>query len=86
MWYTAESMYQPELIDAVSSKKYAYLRRNVHEENRVDEAGDTYTVYVYQECKLPKEVLALFTETQNANVRLDDLEDAFADILGGAIG
>lgn len=52
----SESTIYPELIDATSSKKVAYLRKDISEKQRTDEiTGQTYTYYEYLEAKVPKE-------------------------------
>lgn len=51
-----QSKIYPELIDATSSKKVVYLRKDISEKQRTDElTGQIYTYYEYLEAKVPKE-------------------------------
>lgn len=83
MWYTAESNLPPSITDTESSKKHAYLRRNIREESRTDEAGDKHTVYVYEECKIPKDVFVLVIAQGEQNSRLNDIEEVITELIGG---
>ena len=57
MNYTkSESTIKPELVDTVSSKTTVYLRKNIIENERVDEeTGESTPYYEYDEAKLTKE-------------------------------
>lgn len=83
MWYTAESNFLPSITDTESSKKHAYLRRNIREESRIDEAGDTSIAYVYEECKIPKDTFDLVITQGEQNSRLNDIEEAITELIGG---
>ena len=51
-----ESDTMPDEIDTMSSPTTVYLRRNIRTEERTDqEAGETMTVYVYDEAKVPRQ-------------------------------
>lgn len=80
MWYESESNIRPEMIDSTSSKKYVYVRKNITEIRRDDEA-----LYEYDEAKIPKEIYDIFKSQNEANSRLDDIEEAIADIIGGGL-
>lgn len=80
MWYKSESNIKPELIDSVSSKKYVYVRKNITEIRR-----DDGTLYEYDEAKIPKEFYDIFKSQSEANDRLDDIEEAIANIIGGGL-
>lgn len=62
-WYNAESTERPLEQDLTSSKKYNYVRRNVEEVEREDTDGNTITVFVYEELKVPKESWGLYLDT-----------------------
>lgn len=65
----SESTLFPPLIDAASSKKVVYIRKDVVEGQRTDElTGETYTYYEYLEAKVPK---AEYKEYQQEQVRAD---------------
>lgn len=52
----SESAISPPLIDATSSKKVVYLRKDVSEKQHTDETtGQTYAYYEYLEAKVSKE-------------------------------
>ena len=49
-----ESNDLPQEIDTTSSPTTVYLRKNIRTETRTDiETGETRTVYVYDEAKMP---------------------------------
>lgn len=83
MWYKAESMTLPTIIDDTSSRVYVYVRKNINVEQRIDESGETITVYVYDEIKIPKEVYEIFNLESGNERRISDIEDVLADILFG---
>lgn len=83
MWYKAESMTLPAIIDDTSSRVYIYVRKNINVEQRTDESGETITVYVYDEIKIPKEVYEIFNLESGNERRISDIEDVLADILFG---
>lgn len=61
MWRKAENTIRPEAVE--QGKSVVYIRKNITEEQReVD--GDTVTVYVYDEMKLPKELYPVFEQQQ----------------------
>lgn len=54
-YYASESDLMPEEIDVESSPTTVYFRKDIHTEERPDEmTGETRTVYVYQEAKIPR--------------------------------
>lgn len=83
MWYKAVSMTLPAIIDDTSSMVYVYVRKNINVEQRTDESGETITVYVYDEIKIPKEVYEIFNLESGNERRISDIEDVLADILFG---
>ena len=61
MWRKAENTIRPEAVE--QGKSVVYIRKNITEEQReVD--GETVTVYVYNEMKLPKELYPVFEQQQ----------------------
>ena len=55
-YYKSESDTMPEEIDTSSSPKTVYLRKNIRAEERKDpETGETHTVFVYAEAKMPRQ-------------------------------
>lgn len=85
MWYTGESTVYPQLIDTTSSKKWVYVRKNVKEESRTDEEGNSYTVWTFDEAKIPKDVYSIFETQVNDEVRLADIEEVITEIIGGGL-
>jgi hypothetical protein len=55
-YYKSESDTMPEEIDTSSSPTTVYLRKNIHAEEHKDrETGETRTVFVYDEAKMPRQ-------------------------------
>lgn len=51
-----ESDTMPDEIDTMSSPTTVYLRKNIRTEERTDpETGETRTVFVYDEAKMPRQ-------------------------------
>lgn len=58
-WIKSESTIMPEILDTTSSKTTVYLRRNIKENNRINEITDEATVYYeYEEAALTKKAYA----------------------------
>ena len=66
MWYRTEGGVRPQEVDETISKEFVFLRKNIEEEQREVE-GETVTVYVYDEMKIPKDMYPLF-EKQQADI------------------
>lgn len=72
MWYNAESTAKPAVLDTTSSKKYNYITRNVHTEQRTDEqTGENYTVWLYEEMKIPKDSWELYKAVERNTANID---------------
>lgn len=68
-WYTSESTIRPQELDLDSSPTTVYFRRNIHIEEREEEDGEIYVMYVYEEATLPKTEYASHLVAQNqANI------------------
>jgi hypothetical protein len=51
----SESITHPEEVDTTSSPTTVYFNKNIHAEERQDvETGETRTVFVYDEAKMPR--------------------------------
>lgn len=83
MWYKAQGMEIPSTIDEISSQVYVYVRKNINVEQRTAENGDTETIYVWDEAKVPKEIFDIFKAQTESEVRISDIEDTIADMLFG---
>lgn len=70
-WYRSESTVMPEETDLTSSKVYNYVRRNIEEEEREDEEGNTIIMYVFEEMKVPKESWGMYLETIQNTANID---------------
>lgn len=69
----AESAYKPTLVEI--KKTTVYIRKDIVEENRTDDLGNKYTMYVYSEATLSHEEfnkysseLALMNALNSVNV------------------
>ena len=71
-WYDVKSTVRPEDEDTTSSKKYNFVRRNIIETTEETE-GETIMVYLYQECKVPKESYGMYEELIQAQADIDYL-------------
>lgn len=86
MWYKSESNTRPAAVDTTSSKKYVYIRKNIKEVERKDEMTEIKVkFYQYDEVKIPKEIYPIMEVQTNQDDRLNDIEDAIAEIIGGEI-
>lgn len=83
MWYKAQGMEMPSTIDETSSQVYVYVRKNINIEQKTNENGNTETIYVWDEAKIPKEIFDIFKAQTDSEVRIADVEDTLADMLFG---
>ena len=78
-WYRTESLTRPLETDMTSSKSYNYVRRNIEAVER-EENGETITVYVYDECEIPKESWGIYEELTQAQADIDYLNMITEDL------
>ena len=71
MWITAEATFEPDAVDITTSKVYNYVRRNIHEEQREDEEGNSYTVWVYEEMRVAKDEWELYKSVERNTANID---------------
>lgn len=72
MWYIGESTEYPILKDDTSSRNWIYVRRNVRTEQRTDEAtGETVTVYIFEEMKVPRDEWELYKAVERNAANID---------------
>lgn len=83
MWYKAQGIEMPSTIDKTSSQVYIYVRKNINVEQKTNENGNTETIYVWDEAKIPKEIFDIFKAQTDSEVRIADIEDTLADMLFG---
>lgn len=83
MWYKAQGMEMPSTIDETSSQVYVYVRKNINVEQKTNENGNTETIYVWDEAKIPKEIFDIFKAQTDSEVRIANVEDTLADMLFG---
>ena len=83
MWYKAQGMEIPSVIDETSSQIYVYVRKNINAEQRTAENGETETIYVWDEAKIPKDIFDIFKAQTDSEIRIADIEDTIADMLFG---
>lgn len=85
-WYKSESNGRPDTVNTTMSKKWVYIRKNIVEETReLENENETYTVYVYDECKIPKDIYVVFENQMVSDVRLAEVEEAITEIVGGGL-
>lgn len=63
MWYKTEGGVRPKEVDETISDTSVFLRKNIEEVQREVE-GETVTVFVYDELKIPKELYPVFEQQQ----------------------
>lgn len=76
----SESAIRPENVDAASSARSVYIRKNIEKKEREDMSGNKYTVYVYDEAKLTHEEFASYS----AALQLENqeaMDETLAEIL-----
>lgn len=71
MWITAEATFEPDVVDITTSKVYNYVRRNIREEQREDEEGNSYTVWVYEEMRVAKDEWELYKSMERNTANID---------------
>ena len=72
MWTIVESMFKPELIDITTSHNWIYVRRNIQEEQRKDEeTGETVTVYIFEEMRVPRDEWELYKAVERNAANID---------------
>lgn len=81
MWYEAMSDIRPKTVESDLSQKYVYIRRNIRESSIEDFDGER-TIYVFEETKISKDI---YEQLEPQSKRLDDIEDAIAEIIGGGL-
>ena len=78
-WKYAESTVRPLELDETSSPTTVYFNRNITEVEREQPEGDSIIMYEFETAKLTVEEYAEY----KADVRLADIEDVLAEIIGG---
>ena len=78
-WKYAESTVRPLELDETSSPTTVYFNRNITEVEREQPEGDSIIMYEFETAKLTVEEYAEY----KADLRLADIEDVLADIIGG---
>mgnify|MGYP000938160497 CR=1 FL=1 len=63
MWYKTEGGIRPKEVDETISDTSVFLRKNIEEVQR-DVEGETVTVFVYDELKIPKGLYPAFEQQQ----------------------
>lgn len=63
MWYKTEGGVRPKEVDETISDTSVFLHKNIEEVQR-DVEGETVTVFVYDELKIPKELYPVFEQQQ----------------------
>ena len=83
MWYSNENsgIEKPGAVDSVSSKVYAYIRKDFEE---IPESGSGEEVipahWRWQEMKIPKSALAIWQSAQSNSDALDDVYAALTEL------
>ena len=79
-WYVVKSTIRPEEVDLNSSKIYNYARKNIIETTETSDQGETITVYVYDEIKIPKESWGMYEELLQAQADIEYLNIITEDL------
>lgn len=72
---------RPKTVESDLSQKYVYIRRNIRESSIEDLDGER-SIYVFEETKISKDI---YEQLEPQSKRLDDIEDAIAEIIGGGL-
>lgn len=80
MWYKSESTIIPDSIDSTSSELYVFVRKNIADVQKKDDV-----FFEYEECKIPKDVYDIFKSQLETESRINDIEEAVAEIIGGGL-
>lgn len=65
-------MFEPEPTDSTTSRNWIYVRRNVRKEQRTDEGtGETVTVYIFEEMKVPRNEWELYKAVERNTASID---------------
>lgn len=80
IWTRAESTVRPEDQDLDSSKKYNFVRRNIEEEVREQEDGESLTVFTFEEAKILKEDWGVYLDLVQAQADIDYLNMITEDL------
>ena len=74
-WEKSESTVRPDEVDATSSKKVVYLRRNINKKQRESKIdGEMQTYFEYDEAKLTKEEYEKYKENPE-NEEIENLRN-----------
>lgn len=77
-WKHSESTVRPADIDTTSSPTTVYLNRNIHEVQKTTDE-ETVAMWEFETAKLTVEEYAEY----KADIRLADIEDVLAELIGG---
>ncbi len=88
VWHRSESTVEPLTVDDTLSKVYVYLRKNITEEERTDENGNTVIWYVYDEAVVSKEdyyeieacISGVQEQTETNTLDIETLGDAIIEM------
>lgn len=78
-FYKSESAVKPELIDNTSSKVVTYIRQNIVEKQEIDDVGESYTYYEYDEAKLTIEEYEQYLSEMESTETLQTVENLKAE-------
>lgn len=79
MWEIVRSDTEPVAIDRESSKVYDYFRKNIELITKEDGSIG----YRYEEMKVDKSLYEIMISQFDNLERLNDIEEAIAEIIGG---
>ena len=71
---------KPKEIDAISSAKVVYVRKNIREVEKEDLDGSTYTVWGYDEAEMSKEDFVAYSQALSLEKQAA-MDETLADIL-----
>ena len=89
MWYKASNgdTTKPAALDTTSSKIYAYARKEFEE---IPASGEGEQIipahWEWMECKFPKEIVAIFQQTEENADNVDSLTEAILEMSEAVYG
>ena len=79
MWFSVANGegVRPADVDTTSSKAYVYIRRNIV---LVDGTDDAPAHYRWEECRIPRDAMAIWQKAMEQDAALDDVYAALTEL------
>ena len=85
MWYFVENSEntKPAEVDAISSRSFVYVRRNIVRVNKKTAEGETVgTHYKWEETKIPRDAWEICKQVLEHDAALEDVYAALTELAG----